>query len=192
MSNKEDISKMNEYKRILNRKGTYQLQLAKDLCKFADVTITRTGRGIVEFKKFRRYLLHEKRIIKVYEIKDSNSLDIIFNGENMLPENNESNYYKKILYFQSDNHFDVITNFLSCVNRRKYCEFCNIGFTRNYNHICKNKCKLCYNSPACNLENDKIKCGDCLRYFLGEGCLQHHKSENSFGINKSICNIADS
>lgn len=117
--------------------------------------------------------------MKVYEIIDRNTLDIIFNGENMLPENYDINDYKKISILKTGNHFDVITNLLSCVSLWKYCESCNISFNKIYHHICKNKCKLCYASPPCNLGNDEVKCTGCSRYFLGEKCLEYNKYANS-------------
>lgn len=124
--------KYNNYKRITQSNGTYQLKLAQDLCKNANVKINPEGCGILEFKKFQKYLLLEKSILKIYEMQDSETMDIIYNGENMLSEKFDFIGFTYIFFLRTGNHFDVITSLLSCVNRRKYCEACNISYNRTH------------------------------------------------------------
>lgn len=185
--NEKSKDTYNDYKSITSPKGFCQTKLAEELSKKANVIITKNGCGIEEMKKFQKYLLLEKFILKIYEISSSSRLHIIFDGANMIPIDTDLINYQKLYILYNDNHFDVITNLLSCVARKKYCEQCNKGFSHNSQHVCKNKCKLCYRAPACNLENNKMHCVDCHRIFLGEDCLRTHKADGSYNGCRSIC-----
>lgn len=64
-------------------------------------------------------------------MKKVNELDNIFNSENLLAETNQSITDFTVLHIlHYDKHFDVITSLLGCVNKKKYCEACNISYNR--------------------------------------------------------------
>ena len=92
VSNRENIIKYKNYRRILHKKSL-SIEFSH---KFAHVEVTRNGCGISEFKVFQKYLFLEKYIMKIYAVNRLGALNIIYNRKNVLFENVDIAEYKKI------------------------------------------------------------------------------------------------
>ena len=96
----------------------------------------------------------------------------------------DSIYNKTVHIFHYNNHYQLITNIHSFINRDnnfKYCELCNVVYGVKSNHKCKNSCfscdrpyKECKDCLKCKSKK-YLRCEECNIFCQGLDCLAHHK-----------------
>ncbi|KAL6419664.1 hypothetical protein ACFW04_014567 [Cataglyphis niger] len=128
----------------------------------AGVTITKEGCGIVEIKRFQRYLAVDNIAIVVY---------------------NFATFARGRF-----RHYNPIINLNASAGCRNYCEPCNIGYRNDKTgNRCPSKCPRCFILPSCKQPDAEIiKCNACKRAFFGKECFKRHRSVKS---SASICNV---
>lgn len=98
---------------------------------------------------------------------------------------------KKILLLLHSNHFDVLKSLPAWFRKSYWCFECDVGYDMRTQHRCEFKCNACCRVDCPKDESSKIKCFDCLRFFNGDNCFNHHKLSGENGGNgkpmKPIC-----
>ena len=85
-------------------------------------------------------------------------------------------------------HYNAIVNIRGFLGTNYFCEECFKGYYHITDHICKEKCKLCFGK--CEMDkNNKIKCNICNLEYLGNNCFENHLSH--LCKNVRICKECD-
>ena len=165
---KAKIDNDEQYKSIVDHRGSLQTQLAYELHEKAGVPLGPCGMD--EVKQFQTYLSDYQ--INIVSKEHQNNL--LYSGPDQ---------EKRIYLYLHDNHYDVITSMPGFFARGMYCHTCKKAYNNQIDHLCPNACKCCryLNCPIVSW----IHCDRCNRYFKSQECFDRHKQ--SVGNAKSIC-----
>ena len=97
----------------------------------------------------------------------------------------DDKYIKIINIFHHKNHYQLITNISSFINRDnnfKYCEKCNIVYPKKQFHLCGGKNNSCWNclrpfkecEDCSNPKKKWVSCDECNNLCAGKDCLKFH------------------
>ncbi|XP_045168552.2 uncharacterized protein LOC123531553 [Mercenaria mercenaria] len=148
-----------------------QRQLANKLHKDADVLPGKCG--LEEIEKFQQVLTDYQIIV----ISKEHFNGIIYTG----PDTE-----KKLYLYYHDDHYDVITSMAALVSRNYYCTKCCKGYNTKEDHKCNNICHACRKIHGF-LDEDRILCNNCNRYFYVAECFDLHRRVTTKG--NSTCKI---
>ena len=76
---------------------------------------------------------------------------------------NEKYYYKGplkesfIYILYTNSHYNVIRSMPAYLDRGYYCNYCNISYSNNGQHICEYTCKTCQKPECDDIENEVVK-----------------------------------
>ena len=190
-----------EEKRHYNRVGKTdryrnQIYYAEVLLNQVGLPLKQNGYNLEDLAVFQRHLKGQKYAIMVYESCNIGTGEPpLFNGvefyktDEVNPSFADDLKIIKLLYIESINHFEVITNLTALAALSYYCERCNKTFSNKKSHKCPGQCSRCFSKDGCDGSSKLLKCVTCLRWFSGKKCLNHHVKKGSFNRNKSICEV---
>jgi len=124
-----------------------QKVLAHALHRICNIPVKQTGNDFQDVKLFEKKLNTK---IHIYNFK---CRQIYKGGKNQI----------KVYILMAESHFDVISNItaFTCANEDR-------------NKSRDRKCKTCKNETKCNIEEPKVSCVKCCKYFYGKSCFNNH------------------
>ncbi|KAL6416961.1 hypothetical protein ACFW04_014755 [Cataglyphis niger] len=116
-----------------------QRELALELTRNVDVTISEEGCGLREIERFQRYLAVDNIAITVYNFSTFRGKKPLYDGIASLER--ELALRLNIMYYERSRHYNPIINLNAAARCRNYCVPYNIGYRNDKTgHRCPNKC----------------------------------------------------
>ncbi|XP_071041463.1 uncharacterized protein [Parasteatoda tepidariorum] len=143
---------------LRNRHRPALMNRAKELHASADVPLGPCT--YMEIAKFESFLN-----IQIVVFSADNSNKVSYKGNNRA---------KRINLWLHNQHYDVIKSSKGFYGSSYYCESCEKPFSHLENHRCQNACWICFRNNC--EEGTPIRCENCDRLCLSDGCFQAHKS----------------
>ena len=82
---------------------------------------------------------------------------------------------EKVIYLlYNDNHYDLIKDMASFLNKKFYCKPCNKGYDRVTGHKCDYTCLKCRGPQECKSEDIERICELCEKTFESDYCFDRH------------------
>ena len=161
------LNKDPEFNKVRRDIGKIQTIKTLELFNASGISISEDGAGIPELQQFQDYLKDYKIVVYSYGTKGR---DVIFEGDN--------DCNRRLNLLHHDKHYNVITSLTAAFCCDYYCEECKVPYDHKNKHRCGGTCSSCQQSPRC-VDQVKIKCDDCKRYFKGQTCFENHIKEGS-------------
>lgn len=161
-----------------NKEAQQQLQTeqTKLLVEESGVKIPISGCGRNEIESFQKFFAPHQVALKVYLFQTyGKGGEPFYDGSNeVLNLGMTVNHTVRIMYFEESRHYRPILNATGASGLPVYCDLCNKGYNRHYQHKCEKKCPKCFASPPCLQQDAPIECKNCNRNFCNRSCFKNH------------------
>ncbi|OOY83861.1 hypothetical protein BOW37_12735, partial [Solemya velum gill symbiont] len=150
------------YKNLMNRKRLEQGEMAKELCRRANVSMERQA-GLGDLKAFQEVL--NVRIL-VISAKLGNKFITC-------AETDRSDYPCIYLYHVDSSHFHAVTSVTGFFSAKYFCVRCLKHYHRKEEHSCEVSCIVC-KSDNCSVTNNTQSCSECHMTCRSDECFVRH------------------
>ena len=177
------------WNKIRAERGTFQKQLAEKVVNHLRLRIPRNGCGLNEIYEFQLYFARKGVAIVVYNFRElGTGARPLYDGTDLTIQMfGNVKYTLRILFYENRRHYRPILNINAAAGSRNFCIPCNISYTTERNHSCKNRCLKCLQNTLCDSNERLIHCIKCSRDFFGNNCFQNHLKKKSYSRYLTVC-----